>query len=61
MWQEYSMYQAEFSAGDQVLDEARRKAEQEMDIGMGAPLHDTCRAWGRALRKTHYVSMQVQA
>ncbi|KAJ7353024.1 hypothetical protein DFH08DRAFT_804611 [Mycena albidolilacea] len=35
MWQEYSMYEAEFSAGDQVSksdEEVRRKFEQEMDM-----------------------------
>jgi hypothetical protein len=33
MWQEYSLYEAEFSAGNQVSDEeARRKTEQEMDM-----------------------------
>ncbi|KAJ7191355.1 hypothetical protein GGX14DRAFT_407292 [Mycena pura] len=33
MWREYSKYEADFSAGDQFSDEdARRKAEQEMDM-----------------------------
>lgn len=33
MWREYSKYDADFSAGDQVSDEdARRSFEQEMDM-----------------------------
>jgi hypothetical protein len=33
MWQEYSKYEADFSAGDEVSDEeAIKKAEHEMDM-----------------------------